>query len=114
MRVGTAIHDKVRHGTGTVRRFLGDRQLVIIGLERRIGSPLGQFAPAAGFDGEKLFDHGTVFVPCTPELVRSLMDRYGVKNQAGSFTDMSGLIGQVCRYTESACGTLIRLDTLSN
>ena len=112
MRPGTARHDHVRTGTGTVRRFIGGNRLTVIGLERSINAPLGKFQKSPELDGDKHVDGRTVFLTCEPELADDLLARYGVKK--GTFTDMSGIIGAVFRYTETACGMLVKLDLLSN
>lgn len=112
MRIGTARHDKVRQGTGTVRRFIGDRTMTLIGLERRAAAPLGQMARSAKLDGDKHIDGGTIFLTCAPDLSTKLQDRYGVKNEKN--IDMSRIIGAACSYTETACGMLVKLDLLEN
>jgi hypothetical protein len=112
MLIGTAQHDKVRTGTGTVRRFLGDPRLVVIGIERDIQAPLGGLAQAPEMPADRFHDGRTVFLICDPTLARSLLARYGVRD--GDFTDMKGIIGGACRYVETACGMLVKLDLLAN
>lgn len=103
--------NSIRQGTGTVRRYLANNDITLIGIERAVGAPHGKLVEPAEVKG--VFYNGrTAFLTCEPELAAALLKRFGVKKDG--FTDMESIIGRPCRYTESACGMLVSLEVLSN
>lgn len=77
--------------TGTVRRFVGDRSMVVLGLVR----------------GDGVY----VVLPVEPREAAALVLRYGVVMREG--IDMSALVGKNVEYTESDTGMVVRLDVLA-
>jgi hypothetical protein len=81
----------MRH-RGTVRRFLGDGGMVVVGIERRDG----------------------VFValPVARGLAKALVARYGAVAPDG--VDMTAIVGRSVIYEESEVGAVERLDVTSD
>jgi hypothetical protein len=104
----------IRTGTGTIRRYVGDNSITVIGIERAAAAPHGKLDPLPALDDDKFCAGRTVFLTCEPALADDLLERYGVTDKAKNFINMDSVIGKPCRYVESACGMLVRLDILPN
>ena len=81
----------MRTGTGTIRRFKGDPDVCMVGLER-----FGQVR----------------MLVCEPELRDYLVERYGQRE--GTVSDMSAIIGLHVRWVESETGMLVHVEPLAN
>jgi hypothetical protein len=84
----------MRTGLGTVKSFRGNAEGVLIGIQRS-GS------------------HLTTVQPCDPELADRLVRSFGVRTSE-TYTDMEGVIGLPCRWTESSMGVWSHIEALAS
>jgi hypothetical protein len=84
----------MRSGVGTIRRFRGNESGVAVGIQTSQGP-------------------GIRVLPCDPELADRLVKQFG-RRTSETYTDMEGLIGLQCRWTETNMGVWSHIEALAN
>jgi hypothetical protein len=85
---------EMRTGLGTIKGFKGNSEGVIVGIQR------------FGSEDVRL-------LPCDPEVAARMLKSFGVRTSE-RFTDMEGVIGLPCRWTESNMGAWSNIEALAN